>query len=275
MFRFGVNMTSAGSKAEWTAKCQRAEELGYDVILVPDHLGMGAPIPSMMQAASVTTRPRIGTFVLNAGFVNPVVLARDVLAVQDYVDGRLELGIGAGYVRAEFEQAGLGWPSAGDRVSHLERTVTELLDTEVPLLIGGNGDRVLRLAARHAATAAFVGLKAVSGDGELAALSAEELDDRVKFVRAEAGDRQYESNLLIQAVIVTEDRHATAEGLKQEYEMDLSVEQILAVPALLAGTVEEIAEQLRAQRDRYGITYNVVLEPFLETFAPVMRLLTE
>jgi probable F420-dependent oxidoreductase len=276
-FRFGVNMTSVGSRSEWTAKCRRAEELGYDVILVADHLGMGAPLPSVMLAASVTTRPRLGTFVLNAGFCNPVLLARDVLAINTYTEGRFELGLGAGYVRAEFEEAGLGWPSAGERVSHLERTVEKIMekDSDTPLLIGGNGDRVLRLAAKHAHTVAFAGLKVVAGEPPLEFLTAEEVMRRVEFVRAEAGDRSYESNLLVQGVVPAEDRAAKAAELRELYSMDLTVEQILGLPALLIGGPEEIADQIRAQRDRFGFTYNVVLEPAMEDFAPVLKLLTE
>jgi probable F420-dependent oxidoreductase len=274
-FRFGVNMTSAGSRSEWVAKCRRAEELGYDVILIPDHLGMGAPFPSVMLAAAVTTRPQLGTFVLNAGFFNPVVLARDVSAVHSYTDGRFELGLGAGYVRAEFEEAGLGWPSAGERVSHLERTAAAILagEPEMPLLIGGNGDRVLRLAAKHAHTVAFAGLKAVPGDPPLEFLLADEVLERVEFVHAEAGDRSYESNLLVQSVVPAEDRAAKAAELREMYKMDFTVEQILELPSLLVGTPEEIADQLRAQRDRFGFTYYVVLEPSMEDFGPVMKLL--
>ncbi|NUP22148.1 MAG: LLM class flavin-dependent oxidoreductase, partial [Streptomyces sp.] len=77
-FRFGVNLMTAAPADEWRAKCRRAEELGYDVILVPDHLGMPAPFPALVAAAEATERPRLGTFVLNAGFWNPALLAREV-----------------------------------------------------------------------------------------------------------------------------------------------------------------------------------------------------
>jgi probable F420-dependent oxidoreductase len=276
-FRFGVNMTSAGLRSEWIAKCQRAEELGYDVILVPDHLGMGAPFPSLMLAASVTSRPQLDTNVLNAGFFNPVLLARDVLAVNTFTEGRFELGLGAGYVQAEFEEAGLGWPSAAERVSHLERTVAAIMEKEweIPLLIGGNGDRVLHLAAQYAHTVAFVGLKIVPGEPRMVFLQPDELAERVEFVRAAAGDRSYESNLLIQGVVLTDDRPAKAAELREQYSMDLTVEQILELPTLLLGQPEEIAEQLRAQRDRFGFTYYCVIETSMEEFAPVIPLLVE
>lgn len=106
-FRFGVNLMSPAPAGEWRAKCRRAEELGYDVILAPDHLGMPAPFPALVAAAEATERPRLGTFVLNAGFWNPALLAREVATTDALTDGRLELGLGTGYVQAEHETAGL------------------------------------------------------------------------------------------------------------------------------------------------------------------------
>ncbi|MFC0106591.1 TIGR03621 family F420-dependent LLM class oxidoreductase [Kibdelosporangium aridum] len=281
-FRFGVNMTAVGDRAEWIAKSRRAEELGYDVILMPDHLSMAAPFPSLMLTAAVTTRPRLGTFVLNAGFWNPTLLARDAFAVNTYTDGRLELGLGAGYVREEFEEAGLGWPSAGERVTHLIdtvhkiRTAAEKLGQSLPIMVGGNGDRVLRLAAEQADIVAFAGLKAVpDATPPLEFLTADELDERVEFVQDAAGGRDYESNLLIQNVVVTEDRRGTVDALRQRFGLAESTDFLLEVPAVLAGTYEEIAEQLRAQRDRFGISYITVLEPGFEAFGPIIPMLRE
>jgi len=274
-FRFGVNMIAVGDRADWIAKCRRAETLGYDVVLVPDHLGMPAPLPSLMMAAEATETVRLGTFVLNAGFYNPVVLARDVAAVDTFTDGRLELGLGAGYVKAEFEAAGLPWPTPGERVTHLERTVEALSELAVPLVIGGNGDRVLRLAATKADVVAFAGLRAAPADGQLSAISAAEIDSRVSFVRAAAGDRDYESNLLVQMVIPTADRRATAAEVHRKHNVGLSLEEMMEWPGFLAGQPKEIAEQLRAQRERFGFSYITVLEPALEDFAPVIELLKE
>lgn len=125
-FRFAVNLTAAATDEDWRAKCRQAEELGYDVILVPDHLGKVAPFPALVAAAQVTERPRLGTFVLNAGFWNPALLAREVATVDALTGGRLELGLGTGYVQSEHDQAGLPFGSAGERVDHLRRTVEEL-----------------------------------------------------------------------------------------------------------------------------------------------------
>src|SRR3954469_11504751 len=125
-FRFGVSLLATASAAEWRAKCRRAEELGYDVILVPDHLGMVAPFPALVAGATGPERPRLGTFVLNAGFWNPALLAREVATTDALTGGRLELGLGTGYVQAEHDTAGLPYGSPGERVDHLRRTVEEL-----------------------------------------------------------------------------------------------------------------------------------------------------
>src|SRR5882672_8195912 len=125
-FRFSVNLMSTCGRAEWVAKARAAESAGYDVIMVPDHLGMPAPFTSLLLAAEATERPRIAPFVLNVGFYNPTLLAREVAGLDQLTDGRLELGLGTGYVKAEFETAGLPFESAGKRVDRLEHTITEL-----------------------------------------------------------------------------------------------------------------------------------------------------
>jgi probable F420-dependent oxidoreductase len=286
-FRFGVNLLTPAPAAEWRAKCRRAEELGYDVLLVPDHLGMPAPFPALVAAAEATERPRVGTFVLNTGFWNPALLAREVATTDALTGGRLELGLGTGYVRAEHETAGLPWGSPGERVSHLQRTVEELdrlLGSDdhrprpvqrprVPLLIGAGGDRMLRLTAKHADIAAFTGARAVPGSttGELLPVTAEELDERVALYRRVAADRAEpaELNLLIQHVAVTKDPEAALRPFLPHVP-HLSLEQALALPVVLAGTEEEIAERVLALRERYGFSYLTVLEPAMEAFAPVM-----
>ncbi|MEU6101208.1 LLM class F420-dependent oxidoreductase [Streptomyces flaveolus] len=291
-FRFGVNLTAPAPAAEWSAKCRRAEELGYDVILVPDHLGTVAPFPALVAAARATERPRVGTFVLNAGFWNPALLAREVATTDALTDGRLELGLGTGYVRAEHDTAGLPFGSPGERVDHLRRTVEELErllgDEEyrprpvqrpgVPLLIGANGDRMLELTARHAHIAAFTGGRTVPGSttGQLAPITAAELDERVARYHASAADRAEpaELNLLIQLVAVTGDREAAVRPLL-EHVPHLTAGQALDLPLFLMGTLEEITAQVRAQRERYGFTYLTVLEPSMEAFAPVMRALRD
>ncbi|MEU6800406.1 LLM class F420-dependent oxidoreductase [Streptomyces neyagawaensis] len=285
-FRFGVNLLNPTSAEEWRAKCRRAERLGYDVILVPDHLGMPAPFPALVAAAEATERPRVGTFVLNAGFWNPVLLAREVATTDALTDGRLELGLGTGYVPAEHERAGLPWGSPRERVDHLARTIVELrrlLDSEehqprpvqrtVPLLVGANGDRMLRVTAEHADIAAFTGARPGAG-GTLEALTAEELDERVGRYHEFASGREEpaELNLLIQLVEFTEDRAAAVRPWLGHIP-HLSEEQVLRLPLVLVGTLDEVVEQVLAQRKRYGFTYLTVLEPNMEAFARVIEAL--
>ncbi|MER6737163.1 LLM class F420-dependent oxidoreductase [Streptomyces puniciscabiei] len=288
-FRFGVSLLTPAPAAEWRAKCRRAEELGYDVILVPDHLGMPAPFPALVAAAEATERPRLGTFVLNAGFYNPALLAREVATTDALTGGRLELGLGTGYVPAEHETAGLPYGSPGERVDQLRRTVGELdrllgcdnhqpcpAQSRVPLLIGANGDRMLRLTAEHADIAAFTGARPGSAPGSLAPLTAEELDERVARYRALAAGRAEpaELNLLIQLVAVTDDPEPVLKPLL-ERQPQLTLDSALALPIVLAGPLEEIVARVRAQRERFGFSYLTVLEPYMEAFAPVMERLRE
>ncbi|MEU6179927.1 LLM class F420-dependent oxidoreductase [Streptomyces coeruleorubidus] len=288
-FRFGVNLLEPASAEEWRAKCRRAEELGYDVILVPDHLGMSAPFPALVAAAEATERPRLGTFTLNAGFWNPTLLAREVATTDALTGGRLELGLGTGYVRAEHETAGLPFGSPGERVDHLRRTVEELKRLlgsgehqpqaaqrpRVPLLIGGNGDRMLRLSAEHADIAAFTGARTVPGStsGQLTPITADELDERVaRYLKLTEDHREEppELNLLLQMVIGSEDREAAVQPFL-ELVPDMTVDQVLELPVSLVGTLDELTEQVLARRERYGFTYLTVLEPYMEAFAPIME----
>ncbi|MQY37162.1 F420-dependent glucose-6-phosphate dehydrogenase [Streptomyces sp. RB17] len=284
-FRFGVNLLTPAPAAEWRAKCRRAEELGYDVILVPDHLGMPAPFPALVAAAEATRRPRLGTFVLNAGFYNPALLAREVATTDALTGGRLELGLGTGYVPAEHETAGLPYGSPRERVDHLRCTVEELdrllgseahephpVQSRVPLLIGANGDRMLRLTAEHADIAAFTGARPGSAPGSLEPLSAEELDERVARYQVLAQERAEaaELNLLIQLVAVTDDPEPVLKPLL-ERQSQLALDAALALPIVLAGPLEDIVARVRAQRERFGFSYLTVLEPYMEAFAPVME----
>lgn len=291
-FRFGVNLMTPAPAGEWRAKCRRAEELGYDVILVPDHLGMPAPFPALVAAAEATERPRLGTFVLNAGFWNPALLAREVATTDALTGGRLELGLGAGYVQAEHDTAGLPFGTPRERVDHLRHTVGELerllgadeyqpqpaQKPRVPLLIGGNGDRVLRLTAEHADIAAFGGAYAdpESTTGRLVPVTAEQLDDRVARYRKFAAGRKEpaELNLLLQMVVVTGDREGVVQPLLDRVP-ELTLEQVLELPILLVGTLERIVEQVLGQRERYGFSYLTVLEPYMEAFAPVIERLRD
>jgi probable F420-dependent oxidoreductase len=124
-FRFGVSLRSIDGRDEWIRKCRRAEELGYDVITVPDHLGAPSPFPALA-AAAVTERPRLGPLVMNVPFCNPALLARDIVSTIPLSAGRLDLGLGAGHMKAEFDDAGLPWSPGAERIGFLSRTLDEL-----------------------------------------------------------------------------------------------------------------------------------------------------
>ena len=287
-FRFGVNLITSEAGAQWREKCRTAEALGYDVITVADHLGMPAPFPALVAAAEATERPRLGTITLNAGFWNPTLLAREVATTDQLTGGRLELGLGAGYVKAEHDAAGLPFGTPGQRVSHLRRTIEELdrlygsddfapqplQRPRPPLLVGGNGDRVLQLTAQHAEIAAFTGARADPDDpnGMPRAITAAQLEERVSTYRRFAADRAEpaELNLLVSLVKVTDDRRATLRPSLGNVP-HLTEEEALDLPMMLIGTVKQMAEQLRAQRERYGFTYLTVLEPAMKEFAPVIE----
>ncbi|MEU6575704.1 TIGR03621 family F420-dependent LLM class oxidoreductase [Streptomyces sp. NPDC046805] len=284
-FRFGVTLFIPAPAAQWRAKCRRAEALGYDVILVPDHLDMPAPFPALVAAAEATERPRLGTFVLNAGFWNPALLAREVATTDALTGGRLELGLGTGYAQEEHDTAGLPFGSPRERVDHLRCTVAELdrlLGSEeqrpqpeqqrVPLMIGANGERMLRLTAEHADIAAFPGARPMGGTTRrLVPLTAEELDGRVARYRelAAARDDCAELNLVVQLVAVTDDPQVALKPLLDR-QPQLTLDQALALPVVLVGTLEENVAQVRALRERYGFSYLAVLESSMEEFAAVM-----
>ncbi|MFI0742237.1 TIGR03621 family F420-dependent LLM class oxidoreductase [Streptomyces sp. NPDC021100] len=285
-FRFGVAMHSVGGRDEWDRKCRRAEELGYDVILVPDHLGFPAPFSALVTAARATERARVGSFVLNTSFWNPVLLGREVVTADLLTDGRLEVGLGAGHRKEEFEATGFPWRPLTERIGHLERTIEALAAAyeepvgggaprpRPPLFLGGNSDRFLRLAARYADTVGFSALAKSRRPEGFRILSAAEMDERVAFFRAEAGERaaEVELNILVRDVVVTGDREAETRRWHRQTP-DLSLEEFRAAPAVLVGTVDEIAAQVHAWRERFGFGYLTVHEPWSETFAPVIRAL--
>ncbi|MFI6516515.1 LLM class F420-dependent oxidoreductase [Spirillospora sp. NPDC050679] len=308
-FRFGFNFFDIPSRAEFVERCRRAEGFGYDVALVPDHLGGPAPFPTLVAAAEATERLRVGTLVLNAAFWNPHLLAREVATADRLTGGRLELGLGAGHMKWEFDAAGVPWRPFGERVEHLAATIAglgavfggtgypehaplrehyglaELAPVQrrgfggsgPPLLVGGTGDTVLELAARHADIVGIAGTYQDKGKppGTFLLGTAAQTAERVAYVRERAGERfgDLELNLLVQAVVVTDDRRAVAESLGPSMLPHLTVEEILETPFLLIGTVGQMAEQLRESRERYGFSYVTVHAPFMEDFGPVVAAL--
>ena len=301
-FRFGVNVWSAGSRAEWMDKARKAEELGYSVLTVPDHLaGFFAPMPALMSAAAATTRLRVGTNVLNNDFRHPVLVAREAATADVLTDGRFQIGLGAGHMKSEYDETGLHFDAGGARVERLAEAVSivkSLLRGEdvtvagryyrvsghkihplpiqrphPPILIGGNGRQLLTLAAREADIVGLSGITFRRGGAErdLSGWRTADVDQRIQLVREAAGDRYetLELNALVQTVVVTDDRRKTAEELATRWPQ-LSPREILDSPYVLIGTVDQQVEDLRARRERWGISYWAIFEPYMDVLAPVV-----
>ena len=300
-FRFSSNIFSIASRTAFVDRCRQAERLGYDTIFAPDHLGAPAPFPTLVAAADATEHLRVGTMVLNVAFWNPALLAREVATTDLLTDGRLELGLGAGHMKSEFDEAGIGWEPFGTRAERLADMILALEEcfasddqeglpggrapqpvqqrgfhgSGPPLIVGGTGDRILKIAAEHADIVAIAGAYQLPGQppGTFRLATAAEADERVGFARAKAGKRAetIEWHALIQAVVQTTKRRAAAEKLRAKYGTTMTVDEMLETPFLLIGTVEEMAAQLVRVRERYGFTYFTVHEPYLEAFAPVIE----
>ena len=301
-FRFGVNVWGAGSRGEWIDKARKIEALGYSVLTVPDHLGeFFAPLPALMSAAAATTHLRVGTNVLNNDFRHPVIVAREAATADVLTDGRLQLGLGAGHMKSEYDEAGLRFDAGATRVERLAEAVTivkGLLAGEAitftgrhyrvtghkihplpiqrphpPILIGGNGRRLLALAAKEADIVGLSGITFRSGGAErdLSGWRAAGVDERLRLIREAAGDRyaQLQLNALVQRVVVTDNRRQAAEELARRWP-PLSPDEIPASPYVLIGPIEQQVEDLQARRERWDISYYVVFEPYVDAFAPVV-----
>ncbi|MBE8520010.1 TIGR03621 family F420-dependent LLM class oxidoreductase [Amycolatopsis sp. H6(2020)] len=274
-FRFGVALYVPGSRKEWVAKCRQAEDLGYDVVGVVDHLGRVAPVPALLLAAEATERIRLNTYVLNASFHNPVVLTRDLAALDEFTGGRVEIGVGAGYVREEFEAAGVDWGTPGRRFGRLVDVVTEIERAftdrpRPPLLLGGRGDRMLTFAAAHADTIALTGTAPGAAEGRLALADSAALAERAGFVKRVLDGRDAELNLMVHFVRITDDRRAALEEAHQLVP-HLDVEELGELATVLAGSAEAVAEQLLRTRENLGVSYFTVLEDDLTRLGPVIE----
>ena len=262
---------------------RRAEEVGYATLLFPDHTEQISPFPVMAAAAAVTDRLRVGTQVVNIAFRPLGALAQDAAAVDLASDGRLELGLGAGYAEAEVRSLGLPFPGSAARIRDVARALTVLprlfagetvtepagpgrlsgfrlspvppQGAKVPLLVGGNGDRILTVAAQGADIVQFTGFLAPTK--RLTHFSTAGLAERVDVVRRQAGDRfaDLELSALVQYAIVTDDPAVAATATVGEL---LSVEQALDSPFLLFGSVDAICDRLVELRERFGISYFTV-----------------
>jgi probable F420-dependent oxidoreductase len=302
-FRFGVIVPKAGSAQEFAETARQAEALGYSTLYVPDHFVEHplAPIPALATAAAVTTTLRVGPLVLGNDYKHPVVLAREAATIDLLSDGRLEMGIGAGWMTADYEKAGLPLDRAGVRIARLAESITILkglfadgpfsfqgehytvteLDGEPkpvqkphpPFVIGGGGPKVLALAAREAQ---IVGVNANlrSGDGNssdaASSLTSARTDEKIGWLRDAAGAHfdDLEIQTLVGFVHFTDDRAGIIDAMANSF--GVPADDAVMAPVTLVGSETQIVELLEARRERWQMSYTVIPHEAMAQFAPVV-----
>jgi probable F420-dependent oxidoreductase len=294
-FRFGVS-GGRPTTAAWLDLARKADDLGYSTLLLPDHFGRQlAPLPALLAAAMATPRLHLGTIVLDNDFRHPAVLAKEAATIDLLTGGRLELGIGAGWMEADYRASGLPFDPPAVRVARLAEAVhilrafftgegpvtfagrfyrVQALEPFPPgrpkLLIGASRPRMLRLAGR---LADIVGLEdhqfadRVSGHSTINVANSAE---QVQIVREAAGPRfdDLELNVFAARTDVTDHRAAAIERLANE--LRLTPAQVEASTSFLIGSVDQIVDQLRERRERLGISYVMVFDRVMDAFAPVV-----
>ncbi len=280
--------------------------MGYSALVIPDHLiDQFAPIPWMATVAAATERLRVGTFVLNNDLRHPAVLAQDLASLDVLSAGRLEIGLGAGWNRPEYEQAGITFEPVGTRVSRLGEAVAILKGlfadepltfegkhyriTEMdgrpkpvqrphpPFMIGGGGRRLLTLAGREADIVSLAPRIAPNGRVDPRSLTLSATEEKVRWVREAAGDRfdAIELNIYPSAspVIVTDDARAEARKLAarllERTGIDMPVDELLESPQIFIGSLDGLTEKFRELRARLGISCVMVGE--IDPLAPVVE----
>ncbi|HEY7483285.1 MAG TPA: TIGR03621 family F420-dependent LLM class oxidoreductase [Streptosporangiaceae bacterium] len=309
-FRFGVVGESIRSGEQLVATARRAEDLGYDTLLLRDHFvrepygDQLAPLIALGAAAAATRRLRVGTLVIDNDYRHPVLLAKEAATLDHLYGERFELGIGAGWLKEEYEQAGMSFDPAGVRVGRLEESlqilksllsggkttfagehyrVTDLECFPVPerrprILVGAGSRRMLGLAGRAADIVGVLPKALPDGtiSAELSERSPEMLLQKVEWVREGAEARFDEVELsMIVSVTITDDPEAAARRRAADRGWGTDGWRlVLDMPATYLGPVAHIADLMRARRDRFGFSYLVVSDEDMEAVAPVVQLMS-
>ncbi len=301
-FRFGVMAPGASSASEYRETARKAEALGYSTLYVPDHFvdHPFGPFPAMAFAAEATTTLRVGCLVLGNDYRHPVVMTRDAATLDLLSDGRLELGLGAGWMTVDYEKAGLPLDKPSVRIARLAEAiaifrgltadgpftfrgehyqVTELdgmpkpVQRPMPLVIGGGGKKVLTLAAEEADVIGINGnlRSGQAGDpGQAPNMNPVSTDEKLAWVRAAAGRRYDEIEIQAFAGFVhfTDDPMGMATAMAPAF--DTEPEEVLDSPVALVGTVDSMTETLERRRERWDMTYHVITHDQIDAFAPVV-----
>jgi probable F420-dependent oxidoreductase len=304
-FRFAVQEHHAADAADWRDKARRVESLGYAALYLPDHFsGQPGPIAALMAAADATTSLRVGSLVFDNDYRHPVVLAKEAATLDLLSGGRLDFGLGAGWLATDYQKSGIPLDSAGTRIERMEEglkiikglwrggsfsftgkhyAVSDLEGSPLPLqkphppiLLGGGGRKMLTIAGREAD---IVNLNFDLREGRvnrrlIKTGKAEATGEKLAWVREAAGDRfdELELSVTIFVTTVTDEREVLAAGMAAGFELEAA--DVLAIPHFLIGTLDEIVEDLRVRRERFGISYVIVPGEVVDSFAPVVERLS-
>jgi probable F420-dependent oxidoreductase len=309
-FRFGLQAPRTTDPAEWFAIARRAERDGYSALLAPDHVGRISTFPALMAAAGVTERIMIGSWVLNQDFRPPAVLAQEASTVQLLTNGRLELGVGAGWAKHEYAQTGLQFDSGAVRVNRFDeylQVVKGLMGAREPysfeghwfqireypplphldhfgpppIVVGGGSRMVLSVAGRLADTISVATRATPDGLFDVSNMTVGAVENKLRWIREAAGDRfsEIELNMTIRELHIVDDRQAAARSILEGWRTpggrmartdELSEGDILESPYFALGTEDQIVEQIIANRERWGFSYIQAEGRDVDTFAPIM-----
>ncbi len=302
-FRFGVQIHSLPVDS-WQDDVRHIESMGYDSLFVPDHFGdQWDPTTALAGIAAATDRLNVGSLVYDIDYRHPVVFAKAAATLQVMSAGRHLFGIGAGWMESDYIEAGMQYDRPGIRISRLdealqiiksmwenERTTfdgehysTKEIATAAdlqgqprpPILIGGGGPRVLRLAGRHAD---IVGINPKLVEGKVtkdtpADSAPERILEKIGWVKegaAQAGRNpdDIEFNSLTFVTAIGDNVDGLRAGLAQSSGM--TVDQVADCPLFLTGSAQEIRERLETRREQTGISFVVIQggdKAVLENFA--------
>lgn len=299
-------MNATGNRSEWGELARRVEAAGYSTLTMPDHFGeQFAPVPALQCAADATTTLRLGSLVYDNDYKHPIVLAKELATMDVLSEGRVEIGLGAGWMVSDYEQSGIPYDPPGVRVGRMMEglavlkgalgpgpfsfagehyTITDYdghpkpVQSPPPVLVGGGGPRVLRFAAREAD---IVGINATLTSGAVDAttfesMTAAAVDAKVAIVQAAAEDAgradRIEMNIRAFMVFVTDDEGAAYDALTQFTGAPTDV--IRDSPFALVGPPSKLIDDLQARRERWGFSYVIVGQNDIDAFAPVVAALT-
>jgi probable F420-dependent oxidoreductase len=301
-FRFGVQTGGAASAREWAEKVRKIEALGYSTLSMPDHFvdTPFAPMVGIAMAAEATDSLRVGTLVLGNDYKHPAVVAKEFATLDVLSDGRVEAGVGAGWMKSDYDALGFPYDSPGERIERLRETLAILKGAwgpapfsfegkhyritdyqglpkpaqqpHPPLFVGGGGRRLLTLAAREAD---IIGFTPAARSGEVTPDQARETlpaawTEKFEWVREAAGERFSDIELQIRYFFaaITDDRRGLAEAAAPAF--GISADEALSSGVALVGTVDECCDLLVQRREEWGVSYVVLGDDQYEAFAPVV-----